>query len=329
MKRLVALAALLVPLWGCVQPAEAPANANAPTSTVNTNANATMTPSAPAATVSEAAITDQEKQIWDTIKRKDSAAFGNMLAEDFMYVSNDGVYDKAGTIKGIKDFAGTDVTFSDWKVVPIDEDAAVVNYHISMNAPQIPNGKPTPMNLRAGTVWIKRGGKWVGIFHQDTVVHERAANPPGAASNAAKPANANAHGAENTNATAAQTAASAEAADPITKEKQLWEELKHKNWDAFASDLAENAIEIEPDGVYDKAGSVSGVKEVDFSKYTLSDFKQMKIDADATLVTYLVKLAGGKETERHSTVWTKKGDKWLALYHQGTPVMAAPARAAK
>ncbi|MFL6210257.1 MAG: DUF4440 domain-containing protein [Pyrinomonadaceae bacterium] len=321
MKRLVALAVLLLPLWGCAQPAEAPANAPA---NVSTNANATTTTatSAPAstATVSEAAITDQEKQIWEAVKSKNGETFGNMLTDDFVFISYDGFYDKAGTIKGIKEFNGTDVTFSDWKVVPIDADAAVVTYHISMTAPMTPNAKPAPMSLRASSVWVKRGGKWLGIFHQDTMVEEKKATSPAAATDAAKPANANANANANTPASEA-----AEAADPITKEKQVWEELKHKNWDAFASDLAENSIEVEPEAVYTKAGSVAGVKSFDATKFTLSEFKQVKIDADADIVTYMAKEAGSKsEPSRQATVWMKKGDKWLALFHQGTPQMKMP-----
>lgn len=317
MKRLVALAALLLPLWGCAQPAEAPANVstNANATTTTTTSTTTNANTAPASTMTatETAITDHEKQIWDTIKRKDLDAFGQMLADDFILVSNDGIHDKKGTVASIKTFTPTDITFSNWKVVPIDVDAAVVTYEINMTVDV--NGKPTPVHERDGSVWVKRGDKWVGIYHQDTNAQAQPAPASSPASGAAKPANANTTTA---NANTAATPASAETADPIAKEKQIWEELKHQNWDAFASDLAENSVEVEPDGTYDKSGSVAGVRSVDFSKYTLSDFKQVKIDDDATLVTYLVH-AGGNHTERHSTVWTKKGDKWLALYHQGTP----------
>ncbi len=331
MKRIIAVVALLGPLWGCTQPAEAPST-NAPTTNINTNATTTTTnTNAPTAVVSETAITDQEKQIWEAVKSKNSEAFGNMLTDDFVYVSSDGSHDKAGTIKGVKEFAGTDVTFSDWKVASIDPDAAVVIYHVSMNAPQTPNGKPVPVALRASSVWVKRDSKWLAIFHQDTMVAEKPASQSAAATTkAAQPANANAHTAANANANPPAGDATAEAADPITKEKQLWEELKHKNWDAFASDLAENAVEVEADGVYDKAGSVAGVKAQDLSKYVLNDFKQVKIDADAAIVTYVTKETGSKaEPEQHTTVWTKKGDKWFAVFHQGTPQMKTPPSAAK
>ncbi|HYX43187.1 MAG TPA: nuclear transport factor 2 family protein [Pyrinomonadaceae bacterium] len=311
MKRLVALAALcLLPLCGCTQPAEAPANANA--TTANANAKTTASP----ATVSEAAITDQEKKIWDAIKGKDYDGFGNMLTDDFIFVAPDGIYDKAGTIKSIKDYNPTEVNLSNWKVLPIDKDAAVVVYQSTVKGTA--GGKPIPDTpSRESSVWINRGGKWVAIFHQSTDVAPAPAAPPANANSAAKPANTNASPA------ASPASSSAEPTDPLAKEKQIWEELKRKDYDAFASDLADNSIEVEPDGVYDKAGSVNGVKNFDVSKLTLADFKEVKIDDDATIVTYVVK--GGRTDERHSTVWMKRGNKWVALFHQGSPA-APPAK---
>ncbi len=321
MKRLIAVVALLVPLWGCAQPSEAPANRSA---NLNNNTSATPAATATAPAVSEAAITDQEKQIWDAIKRKDEAGINAMLTDDFLYVDSNGVSDKKGTVHGLKNFSPTEVTFSDWKVLPIDADAAVVIYQVAVkgtnNGQSIP---PTP--VRASSVWVKRGDKWLALFHQDAEIVTSPPNSPAADKKPehAAPANANAN-----SAPPPPQDARVEAADPITKEKQVWEELKHKNWDAFASDLDERQIEIDPERVYDKAGSIASAKEVDFNKYTLSDFKQVKIDDDGSIVTYLVKSTDGKEQMRHSTVWTKRGDKWLALFHHGILLMP-PAKPAK
>ena len=49
--------------------------------------------------VTEAEATANEKAIWGTIEKQDLAAFGDMLADDFVYVTGDGAHDKAGTIK--------------------------------------------------------------------------------------------------------------------------------------------------------------------------------------------------------------------------------------
>lgn len=62
---------------------------------------------------------------------------------------------------------------------------------------------------------------------------------------------------------------------------------------------------------------------------SLSDFKEVKFDNDATLVTYLVKATAkgfDPDGERHSTIWVNRGGKWLAAFHQGTPVMKPPAK---
>jgi hypothetical protein len=79
---------------------------------------------------------------------------------------------------------------------------------------------------------------------------------------------------------------------------------------------------VETEGVYDKAGSVRSVSEADLSKTSLSDWRSLKIDDDAALVTYMVKGPGVDPSgEHHTTIWVNRGGKWLALFHQGTPVL--------
>ena len=58
----------------------------------------------------------------------------------------------------------------------------------------------------------------------------------------------------------------------------------------------------------------------DATKFTQSDFKETKLDADATLVTYTVKgpMAGKTVTEHHSTLWTNRAGQWRAIFHQGS-----------
>ena len=48
-------------------------------------------------------MTAKEKAAWDTLKKKDFDAFGNMLASDYIEVGDDGVFDKAGIIADLKD----------------------------------------------------------------------------------------------------------------------------------------------------------------------------------------------------------------------------------
>lgn len=96
--------------------------------------------------------------------------------------------------------------------------------------------------------------------------------------------------------------------------------MKAKDYAAFATDLADEFVDVQPGGVYTKAASLEGIKMMDASKYTLSDWKETKIDADASVVTYHAKSADGKDEGNHSTIWAKRGQRWYAILHQGTPV---------
>jgi hypothetical protein len=312
MKRIILLASLLLAVSAC-SPAPAPSNANAPTPAANTS-NAS-TPST-ATTPSDSGATAKEKEIWDNIKAKNPDAFGAMLAEDFIYVSNDGVHNKAATVDGIKQIDATDITLSDWKTVTVNKDASIVTYTVNLKGTS--GGQPIPpSSMRAGSLWVNRGGKWVGVFHQDTPVEERPADNAAANKPAAK-----------STPPAESKPAEPVSDDPVAREKQVWDALKKKDFDRFASFLAEDQLEVGAWGVHDKAGSVSGVQQADFSKAALSDFKMAKVSDDVAIVTYMVKGIGGMSPSgaRASTIWVKRDGKWLAVYHQDTTVGPATAK---
>ena len=312
MKRIIVLAAVLLAATGCATTAPTPSNSNAP---ANANAAASPTPKAESTSTADSIIA-QEKAIWDAIKTKKPDAFGGMLADDFVYISNDGVHDKAATINGIKQLDVTDLMFTDWKVLMLDKDAALVVYKVDMKGTS--GGQPIPPGaMYASSAWINRGGKWVGVFHQDTPVKD---GPPSPAGTAAKPAPA-------TEAKPAATAAPVTpATDHIAREKQIWDVLKKKDYASFASFLAEDQLEVGEWGINDKAKSVEGVKQVDLSKAVLSDFKSMSLNEKATLVSYTVKGPTPpftKEGQRASTIWVNRDGKWLAAFHQDTPIAPA------
>lgn len=302
MKRIILLALLVLAASSCATTTQAPGEANG---NANANTSASPTPKAEANTTADTVIA-REKDIWEMMKAKNPDGLAAMLADDFVYVSEDGVYDKAGTVDGIKGVAPTDISLADWKVVMLDKDAAVVTYTIILKGTS--GGKPireTP--VRAGSLWANRGGKWVGVFHQDTTVTE----PPPADAAAGKPQPA-----------AGPKSTEAVADDPVAREKQVWDSIKKRDYDRFASFLADDQLEVFPWGVNDKTASLSGVKQADLSNAVLSDFKTIKVDDDAVIVTYLVKGSGdiNPNGERGSSVWAKRDGKWQAVYHQTTHV---------
>ena len=307
---LLILTALI--LGACAAP---PTNREA-TTTANTNKAAETKAAAP---LTEADATAREKAVWATIEKKDMTAFAANLTDDFIYVSGDGVSDKAATVKGLSG-AGTmsNQTFSDWKFVSVDKDAGVLVYSAKGNS--VMNGQTHPYSIYASTVYVNRDGKWQGIYHQDCDVET---GPPPPPAKAATPGTS----------PAASATPAMMSSDVVANEKAVWAALMGKHWDLFEGYLATDAIEVEPFGVADRAGSVKNVQSFDFAKSSLSDWKTVKIDDDAAIVTYVAHFPGQKhETEFHTTVWANRNGKWSAVFHHGTPKAPqapAPAKSAQ
>ncbi|HAF13401.1 MAG TPA: hypothetical protein DCK93_14015 [Blastocatellia bacterium] len=301
MKKILALLSLLIIAAACAAP---PTNREAASS-----ANTNLAETASTATITEANAIANEKAVWATLEKKDYAAFGNMLTSDYIEVGDDNAYDKPGIINYLKDLDISGTTFSDWKLMPIDKDAVILMYNVNVKG-TFKGQEVPPGPYRASSAWVNRGGKWQAIYYQETLASSSPPPPPAsspAAKNAASPA---------------KKTAVVPGDDPVVNEKLAWEAIKRKDYDTFASFLDSNQVEVEADGVYDKAGTLKGVTMVDASKSEQSDFKTVKVDSVARLVTYLVTIPGAKpDKERHSTIWVNRGGKWLALFHQGTPVM--------
>lgn len=308
MKRLLALAALLLTASACTTTTNT--NTGAGNTNANTNANtaaASPTPAGP----TQADIEAKERAVYDAIKAKNWDAFAAMLADDFVIVGSDGVHDKKGTVDMLKSYDLTEYTLSDMRFLKVDADLAVLTYTTTEKSTmdgKASSGKPA----RSSSAWVKRGDKWLVAYHQESEVMEMPAASPTPATTASPAASP---------ATAASPAASPAAiASATDAEKAVWEAIKAKNADAFGSFLLPEALEVEPEGVTDKATSVKMVTGFDASKWTLSEFKETKLDADATLLTY--KGAGpdhGKNIEMyHATIWTNRGGQWKAAFHHGT-----------
>ncbi len=280
---------------------------------LDTNRNTNDTGST-APVMTESAAIDQEKAIWETIKNRDADAFARMLAEDQIEVGSEGIHDKAGTVASVKAFEPSEVTFSDWKFLPISKNVFLVNYTAALKGKYQGREFP-PGSIRESSAWVYRDGKWLGIYHQTTDLKPAPPPPPAPATSPAQsPASPG-----------ASPQAITTGPDAIANEKAIWEALKTKDYDGFASALADDSLEVESTGVWDKASTLKAVREIDFSKAELSDFKAVPLDNETNLVVYRVKLPGTDPAEYHGTIWNRRDGKWLAVFHQGTPIMAPAA----
>ncbi|MDX6289403.1 MAG: hypothetical protein QOH42_1202 [Blastocatellia bacterium] len=306
MKKILALVSFLLLAAACT---------TQPSTNMSTNSNANTTMSKSAAP-SEADMIVKEKAAWDTIKKKDYTAFGDLLASDYIEVTDEGVFDKAGIVADVKDLNITDATFSDWKMTPIDNDAVILTYQTTLKA-TFKGQEVPPGPYRSAAAWVNRDGKWLDFYYQQTLIKTMPPPPPSSSPSASKtPAASPA-------ATTATTATTGP--DPIANEKIVWDAFRSRNYDAFAALLDSAFVELEGDAAYDKAAAVKGVADFDFTQFELSEWKAAKLDNDAALVTYLITSKDPKMgPQRHTSIWANRNGKWLVLLHVGTPV-AKPA----
>ena len=308
MKKLVVFVFVLVIAGACAPPTNQ--------SVVNTN---TSSPSPAVAPLTEAEAIAKERAVWDALKAKDFVAFETMLATDYLEVLPDGVNDRAGTLTDVKDLEITDVTFSDWRMIPLDKDAALLIYSATIKGKF--KGQAFPEGpYRNASGWVNRAGKWQAFYYQETLAQTTPATTP---SPAVSPTVTTATPGTSPAASATVTTLPA---DPFEREKMIWDLLKRRDYDAFASHLDPGQVEVEPHGVMDKAATLNGVRTFDASKAELSDFKTIKVNSNTELVTYLVTIPG-PPVDKHfaTTIWVNRGGKWAALFHQGTGVMATAA----
>lgn len=307
-RSLLPAATLSVALFAACQ---APTPSNNASQTANTNAATPASTAAPAAPD----LAEQDRRAYEAIKRKDWDAFAAMLADEQLLVTSDGVYDKAATVEGLKKLDIKEYTLSDFKTVNAAPDVVIVTFNARSNSTY--DGKPMPdAASRETTAWVRRGDKWLSAYHQDTTIEPPSPTPtPASAGGTPTPTPASA------SATPASTPATA--ADATGMERLVWEALKRKDWDAFASMLAEDHTEVWSEGVFNKTAAVEGIKSADFTGSSVSDFREVKLSPTATLVTYFVKgppPGFGPDGERHSSIWVNRGGRWLAVFHQGTRI---------
>ena len=304
MKKLVVFVFVLLIAAACAAP---PTNQSVATNTAS--------PSPAVAPLTEAEAIAKERALWDTLKAKDLVAFEAMLATDYLEVLPDGINDRATTLTDIKDLEISDVTFADWRLIPLDKDAAILIYNATIKGKF--KGQAFPEGpYRGASGWVNRDGKWQVFYYQETLAQTTPATTP---SPSVSPTV--------TTSPAASPAASATVttapADPVEREKMIWDLLKRRDYDGFASHLDPAQVEVEAAGVADKAGTLNAVRTFDASRAELSDFRTIKVNPNTELVSYLVTLPG-PPVDKHfaTTIWVNRGGKWAALFHQGTGMRA-------
>ena len=125
-------------------------------------------------------LIDLEKGAWEAWKKKDGNYFETFLTDDTVQVNAAGVARKAQIVKGIgsSDCEVRGYTTDGFDLVMLNPDTALLTFSATQDATCGGAAEPSP--VWASTVFVRRGGKWLAAFHQETPAQRPAPQPQAA-----------------------------------------------------------------------------------------------------------------------------------------------------
>ena len=122
----------------------------------------------PKPTLQEQLIVSEKRVIWEAVAKKQIDILRSSLADDYLDVSDVGVFDKSETLQLIPDLTLKDYSLDKFKVIKLHKNAAIITYEAIQH--WTIKGQDAPSHVRATSAWVKRGGKWLVMFHQESTI---------------------------------------------------------------------------------------------------------------------------------------------------------------
>ena len=120
-------------------------------------------------------IAAKEREGLESLRTGDIAHFGEVTAEDAIFVDPHGIASKAEVMKNVAGFRLTDFTIEDPKFLQLSEKAGLVSYKLTEKG--VTHGKEFTATVFVSSIWAERGGKWLCEFSQETAARVPPAAP--------------------------------------------------------------------------------------------------------------------------------------------------------
>ena len=104
-------------------------------------------------------------------------------------------------------------------------------------------------------------------------------------------------------------------------ERQMWEDIKAKNWKAVESKIADGFQSVHPDGARNRANEISLIENLNLGQVEFNNFKSTT-SGDDIVVTYMISAQETIDLERLPTkstprlsVWKRGASGWQWICH--------------
>ena len=111
-------------------------------------------------------IVSKEREELDSLKTGDLERFASLLADDALFVDAHGPASKAEVMKNVAGFRLLDYSMENVRFVPFSSKSGLITYTVTEKG--IAHGKAFAAHVHVSAVWVKRAGRWVCLFSQET-----------------------------------------------------------------------------------------------------------------------------------------------------------------
>ena len=117
----------------------------------------------------EEELISKEKRTWELYKTRDVKALTELTSDDFYNIYPSGeVVGKKQYLQDVLEIEVKDFSLSDFKVVLLNEGAAVVVYKAKAHA--VVKGRELKSEVAVTSGWARRGGRWLNVFYRENVL---------------------------------------------------------------------------------------------------------------------------------------------------------------
>lgn len=111
-------------------------------------------------------ILSKEREELECLKTGDLKHFGELLADDAIFVDDHGPVSKSEIVEHTAEFRLTEYTIDDVKFVPLSTTSGLISYKIRERGNS--HSKEFTAQVYVSALWEERGGKMVCVFSQET-----------------------------------------------------------------------------------------------------------------------------------------------------------------
>ena len=117
----------------------------------------------------EQTLVSNERRTWELYKKRDVKGLAELTAEDYydIYPTGEAV-DKKRYLADVLETEVKDYALSDFKVVILNEAAAVVVYRARVHG--VVEGREVKSEVAVTSAWARRGGKWLNVFYRENAL---------------------------------------------------------------------------------------------------------------------------------------------------------------